>query len=65
MGLTLVPWMMVPGQERIVAQRLKEVLEKAKRTARQRPERTREELAADFQMDNPIDMWDRKSPRAE
>ena len=27
MGITLVPWMMVPGQEHIVAQRLREVLE--------------------------------------
>ncbi|MFN7923715.1 MAG: aminotransferase class V-fold PLP-dependent enzyme [Bryobacteraceae bacterium] len=57
MGVTIVPWMMEPGQERIVAQRVKEVLEKARKTASARPVRTAEELAADFRMDNPIDYW--------
>ena len=58
MGLTIVPWMMVPGQEKIVAQRLREVLESARKTAALRPVRTEAELAADFGMDNPIDEWD-------
>jgi seryl-tRNA(Sec) selenium transferase len=60
MGITLVPWMMVPGQERIVAQRLKEVLEKANL----RPRRNEAELAADFLMDNPIDAWSPRGPVA-
>lgn len=58
MGVTIVTWMMEPGEERIVAQRLKEVLEKAKRTAHLRPHRSDAELAAGFGMDNPIDEWD-------
>jgi L-seryl-tRNA(Ser) seleniumtransferase len=58
MGLTIVPWMMVPGQEKIVAQRLREVLEQARITASSRPPRTKAELAAGFGMDNPIDEWD-------
>lgn len=58
MGITLVPWMMAPGQERIVARRMKEVLEHARKTAHQRPKRNESELAADFRMDNPIDAWD-------
>jgi L-seryl-tRNA(Ser) seleniumtransferase len=58
MGVTLVPWMMAPGQERMVAQQVKAVLEKAKRTAASRPLRSAEELAADFGMDNPIDAWE-------
>jgi L-seryl-tRNA(Ser) seleniumtransferase len=57
MGITIVPWMMVPGEERIVAQRLKDVLEKAKRTAAMRPIRTATELIA-LKQDNPIDAWD-------
>lgn len=57
MGVTLVPWMMVPGEEKVVAQRMKEVLEKAKKTARSRPPRTAAELAA-LRQDNPIDEWD-------
>ena len=57
MGITLVPWMMRPGEEHIVARRMKEVLETAKRSARRRPTRTVEELAADFRLDNPIDAW--------
>jgi L-seryl-tRNA(Ser) seleniumtransferase len=57
MGITIVPWMMVPGEERVVAQRLKDVLEKAKRTASLRPERTASELVA-LKQDNPIDAWD-------
>jgi len=50
--------MMAPGEERIVAQCLKEVLEKARRSAHLRPPRTAAELAAGFGMDNPIDEWD-------
>jgi len=57
MGITLVPWMMRPGQERIVAQRVKDVLEKARKTAHLRPKRSEAALAADFHMDNPIDAW--------
>jgi L-seryl-tRNA(Ser) seleniumtransferase len=64
MGITLVPWMMVPGQERLVAQRFKEVLENAKKTAHRRPPRTEAELAADFHMDNPIDAWSPLGPVA-
>jgi L-seryl-tRNA(Ser) seleniumtransferase len=56
MGVTLVPWMMVPGEELMVARRLKEVLEKAKKTARSRPQRSEAELAA-LRQDNPIDEW--------
>lgn len=58
MGVTIVPWMMVPGQEKIVAQRLREVLEKARKSAKSRPKRTDAELAQGFGMDNPIDEWD-------
>jgi L-seryl-tRNA(Ser) seleniumtransferase len=58
MGVTIVPWMMVPGQEKIVAQRLREVLEQARKSASARPPRTDAELAAGFGMDNPIDEWD-------
>jgi L-seryl-tRNA(Ser) seleniumtransferase len=58
MGVTIVPWMMTPGEEKIVAQKLKETLEKAKRTAGARPHRSEAELAAGFGMDNPIDEWD-------
>jgi L-seryl-tRNA(Ser) seleniumtransferase len=57
MGVTLVPWMMAPGEEIVVARRLKEVLEKAKKTAGSRPPRTGAELAA-LRQDNPIDAWD-------
>jgi uncharacterized pyridoxal phosphate-dependent enzyme len=58
MGLTIVPWMMAPGQEKIVAQRLREVLDQARKFARSRPPRTEAELARGFAMDNPIDEWD-------
>src|SRR6266508_1285083 len=37
LGVTIVTWMMVPGEEKIVAQRLKEVLQQARKTAHQRP----------------------------
>src|SRR5262245_14977020 len=57
MGVTIVTWMMVPGEEKVVARRLKEVLESAKRSAHQRPRRTERELAARFELDNPIDQW--------
>jgi L-seryl-tRNA(Ser) seleniumtransferase len=58
LGVTIVTWMMTPGEEKIVARRLKEVLEHARRTAQQRPQRTVAELAGGFGMDNPIDEWD-------
>jgi uncharacterized pyridoxal phosphate-dependent enzyme len=58
LGVTIVTWMMAPGEEKMVARRLKEVLEHARRTAQQRPRRTDAELAAGFAMDNPIDAWD-------
>jgi seryl-tRNA(Sec) selenium transferase len=61
MGVTIVPWMMAPGEHKIVAQQLKEALEKAKRTAHARPRRSEAELAAGFGMDNPIDEWDPNS----
>ena len=57
MGVTIVPWMMAPGQEKLVAQRLREVLEQARKSASSRPPRTDAELAAGFGMDNPIDEW--------
>jgi L-seryl-tRNA(Ser) seleniumtransferase len=57
MGVTLVPWMMAPGQEQIVARRVKEVLERARKTASRRPERTHRELVA-LSMDNPVDLWE-------
>jgi len=57
LGVTVVTWMMVPGEEKIVARRLKEVLQQARKTAHQRPPRTEAELAAGFGMDNPIDEW--------
>jgi L-seryl-tRNA(Ser) seleniumtransferase len=57
MGVTIVPWMMAPGQEKIVAQRLREVLERARKTAQARAPRSDEELARGFAMDNPIDEW--------
>jgi uncharacterized pyridoxal phosphate-dependent enzyme len=58
MGITIVPWMMAPGQEKLVAQRLREVLEQARKSASSRPRRTETELALEFGMDNPIDEWD-------
>jgi L-seryl-tRNA(Ser) seleniumtransferase len=61
MGVTIVTWMMAPGEETIVAQRLKEVLEAAKRTSASRPRRSDAESASGFSMDNPIDEWDAAS----
>ena len=58
MGVTIVPWMMAPGQEKLVAQRLREVLEQARKSAGSRPARTEAGLALGFGMDNPIDEWD-------
>jgi L-seryl-tRNA(Ser) seleniumtransferase len=58
LGVTIVTWMMAPGEERIVARRLKEVLEHGRRTAHERPARSFTELASGFGMDNPIDEWD-------
>jgi hypothetical protein len=49
---------MAPGQDKIVAERLREVLERARKSARSRPLRTEAELALGFAMDNPIDQWD-------
>jgi L-seryl-tRNA(Ser) seleniumtransferase len=62
LGVTIVTWMMNPGEEVIVAQRLKEVLGKARRTANARPSRSDAELASGFGMDNPIDEW---APRGD
>ena len=50
--------MMAPGEERIVAERLKQVLEQARKSAHLRPHRTEAELGAGFGMDNPVDEWD-------
>src|ERR1051326_1733465 len=61
LGVTIVTWMMVPGEEKIVARRLKEVLDHARLTAQQRPRRSEAELAATSGMDNPIDEWDPNS----
>ena len=58
LGVTVVTWMMQPGDERIVARRLKEVLENARKSAHERRLPTEEELAVGFGMDNPIDEWD-------
>lgn len=58
LGVTVVTWMMQPGDEKIVARRLKEVLEHAHKSAHERRPRTEEELAVGFGMDNPIDEWD-------
>lgn len=56
MGITIVPWMMVPGEEKLVAQRLKDVLTAARKTAHLRPRRSDHELVA-LRQDNPIDEW--------
>ncbi len=37
LGVTFVPWMMVPGEEKIVAQRLREVLQARRKSAGSRP----------------------------
>lgn len=58
LGVTLVTWMMEPGEEKIVAQRFQEVLQKAKKTAHLRPRRSQAELVGTLGMDNPIDEWD-------
>ena len=58
LGVTIVTWMLEPGEEKIVARKLKEVLEHARLTAHERPRRSDAELAAAFGMDNPIDAWD-------
>jgi len=58
LGVTIVTWMMERGEEKVVARRLKAVLESAKKTAHMRPLRTETEMAAGFGMDNPIDEWD-------
>jgi uncharacterized pyridoxal phosphate-dependent enzyme len=57
LGVTIVTWMMTPGEEVIVAQRLKEVLERGRRTGHLRPSRSDAELASGFNVDNPIDEW--------
>lgn len=57
LGVTIVTWMMAPGEEVIVARRLKEVLEKARRTASARPTRSEAELASEFGTDNLIGEW--------
>jgi L-seryl-tRNA(Ser) seleniumtransferase len=58
LGVTIVTWMMAPGEEKVVARRLKEVLLHARETAHQRPRREDAALARGFGMDNPIDEWD-------
>ena len=57
LGVTIVTWMMARGEERVVARRLKEILERAKKTAHLRSRRTGAGLDAGFGMDNPIDEW--------
>ena len=57
LGVTIVTWMMERGEEKVVARRLKEVLETGSKTAHMRPRRTETEIAAAFGMDNPIDEW--------
>jgi hypothetical protein len=57
LGVTIVTWMMDPGEEAIVAQRFKSVLEKARKTADLRPRRAEPALAREPGMDNPIDEW--------
>jgi L-seryl-tRNA(Ser) seleniumtransferase len=56
MGITIVTWMMAPGEERIVAQRLKDVLSKARETAASRA--AIRDPQGDWHLDNPIDAWD-------
>jgi L-seryl-tRNA(Ser) seleniumtransferase len=58
LGVTIVTWMMNPGEEVIVARRLKEVLEKGRQTGHLRPRRNDAEMASAFNLDNPIDAWD-------
>jgi len=56
MGVTIVTWMMDPGQEEIVARRLTEVLIKAKAGASKRTAIA--DPKGDWQLDNPIDAWE-------
>lgn len=42
---------------KLVVERLREMLEDARKSAGSRPQRTDEELAAGFGIDNPIDEW--------
>ncbi len=58
LGVTVVTWMMPPGEEKIVAERLKEVLEQARRTAHARPPGLNRNWRPSFGIDNPIDEWD-------
>jgi hypothetical protein len=58
LGVTIVTWMMNPGEEVIVARRMKEVLERGRQTGHLRPRRSDAELASAFNLDNPIDAWD-------
>ena len=55
MGITIVTWMMEPGEEEIVARRLKEVLTKAREGASKRAAIA--DPKGDWQLDNPIDAW--------
>jgi L-seryl-tRNA(Ser) seleniumtransferase len=57
LGVTIVTWMMAPGEEVIVARRLKEVLEKARRTASTRPSRSETELASGYGVNSPLGEW--------
>jgi len=57
LGVTVVTWMMAPGEEVIVARRLKELLEKARRTASAHPSRSEAELASGFGVNSPLGEW--------
>ena len=56
MGITVVTWMLDPGEEAIVAKRLREVLKKASRTASARAGISNPK-GSGWQLDNPIDSW--------
>ena len=56
MGITIVTWMLDPGEEAIVAKRLQEVLAKASRTASARAGISSPK-GSGWQLDNPIDSW--------
>ncbi len=59
MGITIVTWMMEPGQEQIVARRLEQVLTKARAGASKRA--AIGDPRGDWELDNPIDAWDEKA----
>jgi hypothetical protein len=57
MGVTIVPWMLARGQEKIVAQRFGKCLSRRGSRRLRGPQRTAAELAREFTMDSPIDEW--------